>query len=42
MQKPNRTVLIYYEIIKDIAYVIAVLPMRRDPAWIRKKVNKRS
>lgn len=33
---------IYYEIIKDIAYVIAVLLMRRDPAWIKKKVNKRS
>ena len=25
---------IYYEVVKEIAYVVAVLPMRRDPAWI--------
>jgi hypothetical protein len=33
---------IYYEIKDEIAYVIAVLPMRRDPAWIRRKLNERS
>ena len=31
---------IYYEISDDIAYVIAVLPMRRDPAWIQKKLKR--
>ena len=33
---------IYYEIKKAIAYVIAVLPMRRDPLWIDKELKKRS
>lgn len=33
---------IYYEVKGDIARVIAVLPMRRDPAWIEKKVKSRS
>ena len=33
---------IYYEIIEKIAYVIAVLPMRRDPAWIKKKIQNRN
>ena len=33
---------IYYEINRDIARVIAVLPMRRDPAWIEKKIKGRS
>lgn len=33
---------IYYEIYDEIAYVIAVLPMRRDPAWIEKKLKGRS
>lgn len=32
---------VYYEIINKIAYVIAVLPMRRDPSWIRKKLKTR-
>lgn len=32
---------IYYEIINDIVYVAAVLPMRRDPAWIINEINKR-
>ena len=32
---------IYYDIKGDIARVIAVLPMRRDPAWIEKKVKNR-
>jgi len=33
---------IYYEAKFDIARVIAVLPMRRDPAWIEKKIKGRS
>ncbi len=33
---------IYYEIEKDIAIVVAVLGMRRDPALIRGKLEKRS
>ncbi|PIU84563.1 MAG: hypothetical protein COS67_12715 [Deltaproteobacteria bacterium CG06_land_8_20_14_3_00_44_19] len=33
---------IYYEIENEIAYVVAVLPMRRDPAWIEKKLKERS
>jgi hypothetical protein len=32
---------IYYEVKGDIARVIAVLPMRRDPAWIEKKLKRR-
>jgi hypothetical protein len=32
---------IYYEIENRIAYVVAVLPMRRDPAWIAKKLRNR-
>ena len=31
---------IYYEIVEDIAYVVSVLPMRRDPAWIERKMNR--
>lgn len=30
---------IYYEIVDDIAYVVAVLPMRRNPAWIKRKLE---
>ncbi len=33
---------IYYEIYDDIACVVAVLPMRRDPAWIENKLKGRS
>ena len=33
---------IYYEIKDDIAYVVAVLPMRRDPLWIKGKIKERS
>jgi hypothetical protein len=32
---------IYYEILGDNAFVIGVLPMRRDPAWIKLKMTKR-
>ncbi len=33
---------VYYEILKNIAYVIAVLPMRRDPGWIKNTLQERS
>lgn len=32
---------IYYEIHENTAYVVAVLPMRRDPNWIKKKLEER-
>ena len=31
---------IYYDIIGNMAYVVAILPMRRDPAWIFKQIKK--
>ena len=33
---------IYYDVVDDIAYVVAVLPMRRNPAWIKRKMKGRS
>ena len=33
---------IYYEIKDEIIYVVVVLPMRRDPAWIKRKLQERS
>jgi hypothetical protein len=33
---------VYYEITQEVAYFIAVLPMRRDPAWIKSKIEVRS
>jgi hypothetical protein len=33
---------IYYEIVDNIAYVVAVLPMRRNPVWIKRKIEGRS
>ena len=33
---------IYYEIKDEIAFVIAVLPMRRDPTWIKRELKERS
>jgi len=32
---------IYYEILDSVVYVVAVLPMRRDPAWISKQLKGR-
>ena len=32
---------LYYEIKDEIAYVVAVLPMRRDPLWIKRKLEER-
>ena len=33
---------IYYDISDDVAYVIAVLPIRRDPDWIRERMSHSS
>ena len=30
---------IYYDLSEDIARVVAILDMRRDPAWIRKRLT---
>jgi hypothetical protein len=32
---------IYYEVESDSAYVVAVLPMRRDPIWIAEQIGER-
>ena len=32
---------IYYEIVEDIAYVAAILPIRRNPEWIIRKLDER-
>ena len=32
---------IYYEIADDVAYILAVLPMCRSPAWIRRQLRDR-
>ena len=32
---------LYYYIFEDVAYVVAVLPMRRDPAWISRQLKRR-
>ncbi len=34
--------IIYYDIVAESAYIIAVLPMRKDPAWIRETLKGRS
>jgi len=33
---------IYYDLDVDTAYVIAVLPERKNPNWIRKKLSNKS
>ena len=33
---------IYYEVEGDLAYVYAILDLRRDPLWIRSELTKRS
>lgn len=33
--------IIYYDIIDTAAYVTAVLPMRKNPAWIQKTLTSR-
>lgn len=32
---------IYYEIAAEVVYVVAVLPMRRSPEWIKRKLEDR-
>ncbi|SRR6266498_2219396 len=32
---------IYYEVEDDLAYVYAILDLRRDPLWIRSQLKKR-
>jgi hypothetical protein len=34
--------VIYYDVNQDIASIIAVLPLRRNPVWIRNKLGGRS
>ena len=33
---------VYDEIVDEIAYVVAVLPMRRNPVWIKKTLKGKS
>ncbi|MBI5968663.1 MAG: type II toxin-antitoxin system RelE/ParE family toxin [Deltaproteobacteria bacterium] len=33
---------IYYDVVDDIAHVVAILPMRRNPGWITRKIKDRS
>ncbi|MCF8373686.1 MAG: hypothetical protein K9H64_18845 [Bacteroidales bacterium] len=33
---------IFYYVKNQVAYVVAVLPMRRDPSWIRKRLKERN
>jgi hypothetical protein len=33
---------IYYEMKDEIVYIVAVLPMRRNPAWIKSQLTERS
>jgi hypothetical protein len=32
---------IYYEVEADVVYVYAILDLRRDPLWIRKRLRER-
>jgi len=32
---------IYYLVRDDVAYVVAVLPLRRDPKWIARRLRER-
>lgn len=32
---------VYYEIAAEIVYVVAVLPMRRSPEWVKSKLEGR-
>ena len=33
---------VYYDLEDEVAYVIAILPLRRDPVWLEKKVRGRT
>ncbi len=30
---------IYYDVREEVVYVIAVLPMRRDPNWVQERMS---
>ena len=32
---------VYYEIAAEVVYVVAVLPMRRSPEWVKRKLEGR-
>ena len=36
-----RDVMVLSEVADDVAYVVAVLLMRRDPAWITQRLENR-
>ena len=31
---------IYYEVKEQTAYIVAILPMRKNPNWIKKRINE--
>ena len=33
---------IYYHVLNEVAIVVAVLPMRRNPDWVKDKLKERS
>ena len=33
---------IYYHVLNEVAIVVAVLPMRRNPYWVKDKLKERS
>ena len=33
---------IYYDVNGDVVSIVAVLPMRRDPAWVKTKMSQKS
>jgi hypothetical protein len=33
---------IYYEINEEVVYIVVILPMQRDPKWVRTKFKERS
>jgi len=32
---------VYYDIVGTVGYVVAVLPMRRNPAWLAEQIDRR-
>ena len=32
---------VYYEIEQEVAYIVAILPMKRDPLWIKEQLVER-
>lgn len=33
--------VIYYDVLTDLVSIVAVLPVRRNPIWIKEKIGKR-